>query len=201
MSWRGGMDSRKTVVVAVSFWIGIGFQEHLIFDHLVTGPWEALLGNTVTSGSIVAAILIAFFELTSPRRRRLEVELDPASLPQIHEFLRGFASRMGWNEGSTDRLCLVGEEMLGIMLRFEEPDKQRVLKISAHYDGAAELEFVSGYDEDNLEDRLAHIAEQTEIMDEREISFRLLRYYASSVRHQKYHDVDVITVQVEGTSA
>ena len=198
---RGGMDSRKTVVVAVSFWIGIGFQEHLIFDHLVTGPWEALLGNTVTSGSIVAAILIAFFELTSPRRRRLEVELDPASLPQIHEFLRGFASRMGWNEESTDRLCLVGEEMLGIMLGFEEPDKQRVLKVSAHYDGAAELEFVSGYDEDNLEDRLAHIAEQTEIMDEREISFRLLRYYASSVRHQKYHDVDVITVQVEGTAA
>ena len=198
---RGGLDSRKTIVVAVSFWIGIGFQEHLIFDHLLIGPLRPLLGNTVTSGSIVAAILIAFFELTSPRRRRLEVELDIASLPKIQEFLRGFASRQGWNEESIDRLNHVGEEMLVIMLGYEDPDKQRVLKVSAHFDGTAELEFVSGYDEGNLEDRLAHINEQTEIMDEREISFRMLRFYASSVRHQKYHDVDVITVQVEETPA
>ena len=30
-----------------------------------------------------------------------------------------------------------------------------------------------------------------------ETSLRLLRHYASSVRHQQYHDTDVVTVRVE----
>ena len=52
----------------------------------------------------------------------------------------------------------------------------------------------------NIEDRLAYLSEQPEIIDEREISFRLLRHYAASVRHQKYHDLDIIAVQVERAS-
>ena len=42
--------------------------------------------------------------------------------------------------------------------------------------------------------------EQPEIQDEHEISFRLLRHYASSVQHHKYHDIDIITVQVAPSS-
>ena len=121
---RDGIDHRKAIVLAISFWIGIGFQEHLIFAHLLKGPWEALLGNTVTSGSIVAGILIAFIELTSPRRSRLEVDLDISSLPEIDGFLREFASKRGWNEISNYRLRSAGEETLLVMLQYEEPDKR-----------------------------------------------------------------------------
>lgn len=32
---------------------------------------------------------------------------------------------------------------------------------------------------------------------EREVSLRLLRHVASSVRHQQYHDTDILTVRVE----
>ena len=42
------------------------------------------------------------------------------------------------------------------------------------------------------------MGETPDIPDGREISFRLLRHYASSVRHQKYHGVDVVTVSVKG---
>ena len=88
------------------------------------------------------------------------------------------------------------------MLQYEEPDKQRLLVISVRIeDDEAELEFLSGYDENNnLEDNLAYLTEQVEVMDESEISFRLLRHYASSVHHQKYHNIDVITVRVEAQS-
>ena len=41
------------------------------------------------------------------------------------------------------------------------------------------------------------LGETPDIADDREISFRLLRHYASSVRHQKCHGVDVVTVNVE----
>ena len=43
------------------------------------------------------------------------------------------------------------------------------------------------------------MGETPEIQDGREISFRLLRHYASSVHHQKYHGVDIVTVNVDGT--
>ena len=47
---------------------------------------------------------------------------------------------------------------------------------------------------ENLEDKLAYLSEQREIQDEREFPFRLLRHYASSVQHRKYHNIDIITV-------
>ena len=34
-------------------------------------------------------------------------------------------------------------------------------------------------------------------MIEREVSLRLLRHLASSVRHQQYHDTEIVTVRVE----
>ena len=65
--------------------------------------------------------------------------------------------------------------------------------------GSIEMEFLaSEKGEENLEDRLAYLDEQPEVQDDREISFRLLRHYASSVQHRKYHGMEIITVQVEG---
>ena len=64
-------------------------------------------------------------------------------------------------------------------------------------EGTVELEFLATAAGENLEDRLAFLSEQPEIIDEGEISFRLLRHYAAAVRHQKYHDLDIIAVQVE----
>ena len=37
-------------------------------------------------------------------------------------------------------------------------------------------------------------------MEEGEISLRLLRHYASSVHHQKFHGLDVVTVQVRSAN-
>ena len=71
------------------------------------------------------------------------------------------------------------------------------LIVGARKEGeAVELEFVAVSDEENLEDRLTFLDEQAETPDEGEISFRILRHYASSVRHQKYHDMDIVTVRV-----
>ena len=63
---------------------------------------------------------------------------------------------------------------------------------------SAEVEFVTAVEGENLEDRLAYLNDLPPIPDEREVSFRLLRHYASSIRHQKYHGVDIVTVSVDG---
>ena len=55
------------------------------------------------------------------------------------------------------------------------------------------------FDEENLEDRLAYLSDQAGTPEGGEISLRLLRHYASSVQHRKYHGIDVVSVQVEGS--
>ena len=127
--------------------------------------------------------------------------LDPDALPKLAEFLRGFASKYGWDTASTERLVLVGEETLSSLSEGDGPEEdgpRRLVVAARAAGGGAELEFVCAADGENLEDRLSYLGETPDIPDGREISFRLLRHYASSVRHQKYHGVDIVTVNVDG---
>ena len=79
---QDGVDYRKATVAGLAFWIGVGFQNQLVFPALLgEGFLAVLLGNGMTSGALVAIILMVFMELTSPRRRRLEVALDTDALP------------------------------------------------------------------------------------------------------------------------
>ena len=200
---REGIDPQKAVVVGVSFWLGVGFQNHLIFPDLLTGIWGALLSNGLTIGGVTLIVCTLLLGITAPRPKRLSVGFDRAALPKIDTFLGEFASQAGWNEASADRLRSAGEETLLSLLPQDDDQAGgggQSLKVSARRDkGKIELEFVATSEEDNLEDRLAYLSEQPEIQDERELSFRLLRHYASSVRHRKYHNIDIITVEVEGS--
>ena len=198
---QDGVDHRKAAVVGIAFWMGTGFQNGWIFGEMLgDGFLAVLLGNGMTSGAIVAVIMMVFLELTSPRRRKLNMVMDDEALPKLTEFLTEFAGRIGWNQASTDRLVLVGEETFN-SLASEEPEAEdsrpRRVMVKARAAGAGvELEFVSAAEGENLEDQLTYLEEPTDLPDVRETSFRLLRHYASSVRHQKYHGVDVVSVEV-----
>ena len=204
---QGGLDLRNTIIVGLAFWIGIGAENRLIFPDQLSGAWEAVLGNGTMVGTIVAIVLTLFVQFTSARRKRLEAELDFSALPEIDAFIRELAARTGWNDASTQRLRSAGEETLSSLLQPDDVagdsgaavQAPRLIVTARPVEGAMEMEFIAASEQENLEDRLAYLGEQTEIVDEREISFRLLRHYASSVRHQKYQGVDIITVQVEGS--
>ena len=202
---RDDMDYRKAFIVGVSFWVGVGFQNQVIFaDHL--GPWwGTLLGNGMASGGITALVLNLFVELTGPRRRRIETDLDLEALPRIDGFLREFASARGWPEEASDRLRSAGEEaflsLVDQQRQAQEDDLQgkRRLLTMVHGDRrSAELEFVAASGDENLEDVMVLLSEQPGTPVEHEISLRLLRHYASSVRHQQYHGTDIVTVNVQG---
>ena len=201
--FQGGIDHKKIIVVGVSFWIGIGFENGYIFPELLQGLWGALLGNGLTSGGICAILITVFIDLTSPRRSRLSTDLHISSLAKIDEFLNEFASRAHWDEASASRLRSVGEETLSIILTEDEDggdeEGRRLIVTARLVENTAELEFLAVSDEENLEDRLTYLSDQPETVDEREISFRLLRHYASSVQHRKYHNVDIVAVEVEGS--
>ncbi len=204
LALQSGNDSRKTLIISMSVWIGVGFQSQAIFPDYLSGTWAILLGNGITAGGLMVVGLTAFMELTGPRRRRLEIGLEIAGLPKLTAFLRELAARLGWSGEATQRLCLIGEEALTSLIqqmdaKAAEHAKPR-LRVLARQDGAAvELEFVAAVGEDNLEDHIALLGDQVETPDEREFSLRLLRHFASSVRHQQYHNIDIVTVRVDGS--
>ena len=203
---RDGVDHRKAAVVGLAFWVGTGFQNQWIFPNLIEGGFfEVLLGNGMTAGTLVAVIMVVFLELTRSRRSQLNVALDTKAHAALDGFLRAFAARSRWDDASTERLTSAGEETLSILMQEQAGDDggaSRRLAVTARLDGRqAEMEFMTFLEGENLEDRLSYLSELPPVPDEHEVSFRLLWHYASDVRHQKYHGLDIVTVTVEGRSA
>ncbi len=206
MVTQDGIDYRKATIIGVSFWIGAGFQSGQIPSEYF-GSWAGqLLENGMTSGGLTAILLSAFMELAGPRRRRIETTLDIEAQPKIQEFLEDFAARTGLGDEMARRLSLAAEETLLIVLdEVAEADAYGVrrLRVTARAEaGAAELEFLAAAGEGNIEDRMAFIGGNvTEVPVERDFSLRLLRHIATAVRHQKYHDTDIVTVRVDPVEA
>ncbi|MYD60642.1 MAG: hypothetical protein F4W91_06350 [Gemmatimonadetes bacterium] len=198
---QDGVDYRKAMITGVAFWIGVGFQDQAIFAEYLGEWWGALLGNGMTAGGLTAIFLTLFMELTAPRRQRIETALTVEALPEIVSFLEKFASRRGWDAEMTNRLCLSAEETLLILIQQgegEQAGKRLLLIVRSDGSNGAELEFIASTGEGNIEDRMAYLREQTEEMPvEHEISLRLLQHFTSSVRHQQYHDANIVTVRVE----
>ena len=192
---QDGIDYRKGLVCGVAFWVGVGFQNGMIFPESVSEFAGGLLQNGMTAGGFVAILMTLFTDLTKPRRR-LEVELKVSALPQIREFLLGFTSQSGWDAKMANRLDAASEETLLTLIR--RGGDRRLLLVAYKEDGGAVLEFVTSTGEENLQDRIALLgARIDEALVEQEVSLRLLQHLASSVRHQQYHGTDIVTIRVE----
>ena len=176
-----------------------------VLEGVLGATWSASLGNGMTVGVLAAILMTAFLELTGPRRRRLEAVLDTSALPQIDALLREVAGRMKWSRASVDQLRAAGEEALTCLLQVRGDQvaemPPRMILVARPGPEVVDLEFLAVFDEQNIEDRLTYLGDRAETPEESEseISFRLLRHYASSVRHKKYHGIDVVTVKVAGS--
>ena len=160
----------------------------------------------MTVGGLTVILLTIFSEVTGGRRARLKTRLSDDTWSEVDAFLVKFAARRGWGEEMETRLRAVGEETMQILGRAEadaaaetETGEARSLLLIASSDGpAADLEFIATTDEKNVEDQLAMLSEAAAgVPVEAETPLRLLRHYASSIRHQQYHDIDILTIRVE----
>ncbi len=198
-----GLDYRKSLIVGFAFWVGLAFQFDMIYPELIEGFWGDLLGQGMTSGGITVIVLSGFLDLTGRRPGRLRSSLSLDALPAIDAFLCDFARHMRSDESMTNRLRAVAEEAIHTLLGDGEPGGKRDLLIIARQDGrSADVEFIAGGADVNLEDQLAMLSEGvTDLPNEAETPLRLLRHYATSVRHQQYHGTDIVTFRVEPKGA
>ena len=200
---QDGLDYRKGAVIGLAFWLGVGFHNQAVFADSLGETWGALLGNGMTVGGLAVILLTVIMKLTAPRRYSIVTALDPRVLPRLEDFLREQAKRIGWGDASIERLFLIGEETLLCLAEGHDEaatGELRNLLVTATNDGPAmELEFVSAIGEENLEDQMGLLGNHAEARDSHEISLRILQHFASSVRHQQYHGMDVVTVRVNKT--
>ncbi len=199
---QGGIDHRKGLIAGLGFWVGVGCQNGVLFPEYLAEVAGGLLANGITVGGLVAIGMTLFLEVTAPRVSRLEVEADVSVLPRIRKFIGKFAVRSGWDSKMVDRLDAASEETLLTLVGEDEAGEERArrrlfLTARRETEGAV-LEFVAAVGEENIQDRIGLLAERPDdLLVEREVSLRLLRHIASSVRHQQFHDTDIVTVRVD----
>ncbi|MXY98886.1 MAG: hypothetical protein F4Z29_14410 [Gemmatimonadetes bacterium] len=211
---QDGLDKNKSFIVGAAFLVGFSLQFELIYPEFVSQFAGGLFRNGMTAGGLVAILLNLALSATGFRRYRMETALDRSALAEIRSFLGDFASRSGWDAAMAERLDAVGEEALLTLTHQEEQEEQgaqedqgsRLRKslrlVATREEGGAVLEFVVTPRGENLQDRLATLPDESnETSIEQEVSLRLLRHLASSVRHQQYHDTDIVTIRVKATVA
>ena len=211
MAFGNGFDRKQALAIGVPLVMGLSAGS---FRSLIDGDVSFVFGNPIVVGAATAVGIAVFTEMSNVRNRPIRVDLARSSLPAVDEYLSRFADRHRWADEAKNRLRLVGEETVLILLEEESDDtagdgsngRTRRLTATVRRDqSSAEVEFVVVSDdagEGNLENRLAFLTDDFVLEDdEREISMRVLRHYASSVKHRKYHGIDVISCRVESGSA
>ena len=109
---RDGLDSRKSIVVGVAFWLGVGFQNRQIFSDHLGDAVASILENGIAAGGLAAIVMAIALEMSKPRRRKIKTKLGVESLPETDEFVRRFAKQKRWNATSTERLRAATEEAI-----------------------------------------------------------------------------------------
>ncbi len=190
-----GMTYEKTLIVGLAFWLGVGFQDKDIFYDFLPGWAAALLSNGMTAGTLVAIILTVLLNLKRGRRRRLQVPMASASVPQVQDFVERVARKADWDAAASGRLQLAAEEALLVML--QDDTGGRSLTIDARVDEAAiELDIVATPLGANLEDLLAHFSAHHAAAPEEAVSYRILASIVDELRHRQFHGVDFVTLRI-----
>lgn len=102
------------------------------------------------------------------------------------------------SEATKSNIELANEETLHILQKSRPDNAARRLRISVHKElNTIELEYVLALEMENIEDRLAMLQESPGEFNEDDYSLRILRHISAHVKHEKYFDVDFLSVKVK----
>ncbi|MEQ8816819.1 MAG: solute carrier family 23 protein [Thalassobaculum sp.] len=200
---ESGLNYETGLVVGLSFWLGIGFQDQAIFhDHIPLWA-RAILDNGMTSGGLCAIVLTFLVGLRSRARGEVTAALDTAAIPKVHAYLQDFAARLGWDRPAVERLQLAAEEALIYLIGRGEAagGAARRLRVAARaVDGVAELDIAAGpRDAPHIDDAMAGLRDDGAFVPD-EAPLRLLRHLCRSVEHQQFRSGDHLTLRITSRS-
>lgn len=192
-----GLSFENGMVVCVSFWLAVGFQDQAIFPDVLPDWSRALLDNGMTAGGIVALLLMTLVRLRRGRDRHIDLPARISAIDQAQQFVAEIARGAGWDRDAILRLELVTEEALLFLLETpDESTRPRRLRLSAKVEqGQLQLELLSGAAGENFEQALTRIDPAAPPQAE-QAGLRILAQLAERVRHQQFHGIDVLLISV-----
>jgi anti-sigma regulatory factor (Ser/Thr protein kinase) len=194
-----GLSFENGMVVCVSFWLAVGFQDQAIFPDVLPEWSRALLDNGMTAGGIVALLLMSLVRLRRGRMPHIDLPARIGAIDQAQQFVAEVARSCGWDRDAILRLELVTEEAMLFLLESgaEETDRGRRLRLSAKAEHGQQvhLELLSGAAGENFERALTRVDLEAPPRED-EVGLRVLARLAERVRHQQFHGVDVLLVTV-----
>jgi NCS2 family nucleobase:cation symporter-2/xanthine permease XanP len=108
---RDGLSYEKGFIVGMGFWLGVGFQQKAIFNDVIPDWLAPILGNGMTSGTVVTVLLVALLGLRRGRKVSLDTTLSMDAVKEVTALVERFASkRFPDKQRAHDRLRLVAEE-------------------------------------------------------------------------------------------
>ena len=194
-----GFSYENGMVVCVSFWLAIGFQEQQIFPDYLPDWSRGLLNNGMSAGGIIALLLSFLVSLRHGRTRHVEVGARAASIPEVQKFLAQIGNTVGWDRSAIRRLELASEE--AILFLIDRPatggtPRERKLRVSATTNQRRiEIEFLSGA-AGTLENAANEIDRNSAPTIE-QVGLRLLQGLTEHVRHDQFFGTDVLSVTVD----
>ncbi len=196
---QDGINYRSGLICGISFWIGSGLQNGVIYPEFFDGLADGTFENGMVAGGLVAIVLTVFTELTFKARKRIQTTLSVDSLPELQTFVRKFSKNHSWPSSFTNRVEGAVEEATLILCNqtdTEEKDGVLQLIIRGETDRAT-LEFIAADSTENLQDRIALMGSGISTINlERDISLRMLKHLTTSVRHERYHGTEIIILEV-----
>ena len=192
-----GLDFEKGLVVCVSFWLGSGFQEKMIFHDHMPNWLTGLLDNGMTAGGLTAIILMSLLKLRSKGTQHVELPAETISISTAQRFVDKYARSQGWAESPRRKLELVLEEaMLFLLEGSSKQVKPKDLRIGVQViTQGLQLELLSGNSQDNF-DSVSQAINQDQEPSSETAGLRILNSLADTVSHRQFHGTDVLVIAI-----
>ena len=197
---RDGLSYEKGFIVGMGFWLGTGFQQKAIFNDVIPDWLAPILGNGMTSGTLVTVILVALLGLRSGHRRSVETPLSVDALPQVKDLIgHAWTKNPGWTEAAVNKLHLAAEEvLLGLIeLRSQSMDTSTDklhMEIVTSGD-MVELSVGVAPLHDEIKD-LIDASKSTGPMSTSLLPFRILGELVEDLEHYRYFGLDFISLTI-----
>jgi NCS2 family nucleobase:cation symporter-2/xanthine permease XanP len=196
----GGITYEKTLIAGIGFWLGVGFQQKVIYYDLMNSWTATLLSNGMTSGTLAALLLTLLFGLKRGRRRKLKVPLDAGSFEQVQTWVSDLSRKGMLDSRTVRRLELAVEEAFALIFEHNSDEKERELRLEARVGaGVVELDLIAAASEINIESHMLLLDDSSDDV-EQDLGLRMLAASVDRLTHHQYHDWEFLSLTVSSSA-
>jgi NCS2 family nucleobase:cation symporter-2/xanthine permease XanP len=197
---RDGLTYEKGFIVGMGFWLGTGFQQKAIFPDVIPDWLAPILGNGMTSGTLVTLILVSLLGLRRSHRKSVETHLTQEAMPQVRDLVgHAWTRNPDWPESAVDKVRLAAEEVvLALMEMRDQSDESATDKLHMEIvtsGDTVELSVGVAPLHHDIKD-LIDVSKSSKPMSMSKLPFQILGDLVEDLQHYHYFGLDYISLTI-----